>query len=337
VSESRADQPAISVALCIHNGARFIEDQLQSILEQTYLPRQIVLSDDDSTDSTVELAMGAISRFLTAHPQVELDLVVLRNSPALGVAKNFERAILACTSELIALSDQDDVWHPNRLEEAAKTFVRRPEVSLLHTNARLVDDDGHSLDITLFEALGVTAWERRTVTKGDAINVLVRRNLVTGATTILRREIVPFAFPVPPGWIHDEWLGVIAAAIGRIDIDPRPLIDYRQHAGNQIGAQKPDFRAKVSKLREPRTERNRNLFIRARELVLRLEELGDRVDSRTLRIAWQKQEHERYRTALPPNRIRRLIPVLATAARGGYRRYGMGAQDALRDVVQPVD
>ena len=328
-------RPAVSVALCTYNGERFIAEQVSSILAQTWLPAQIVISDDGSRDRTVEIAVALIEQ---ANQRAErpIELSVLRNADALGVARNFAQAIAACTGDLVALCDQDDRWAADRLEVMAGRFVTEPELTLLHADARRVDSSGQPLPESLFESLRVSPWEVANIAHGKAMKVLVRRNLVTGATTLFRRELADVALPVAPGWIHDEWLGMMAAATGRVDVERRRLVDYRQHENNQIGAGSLGLRGKIDRLRQPRSERNRNLYVRARELVTRLQEL-DGVVALPLRLAWEKQEHERYRVSLPTNRLKRIIPVLATAARGNYRRYGLGMQDVLRDIVQPVD
>lgn len=325
---------SVSVALCTHNGERFIAEQVQSILTQTYPPVEIVLSDDASTDETVAVVISLVERHNLTAP-AEVRLLVIRNDPALGIAANFEQALSMCTGDLIALCDQDDRWVPERLALVTAEFAARPTLTLIHSDARRIDENGEVLEHTLFDALHVSPWERRNIASGMALKVLVRRNLVTGAATVLRRALVERAMPVPLGWIHDEWLAVIAAATGLVAMDRRPLIDYRQHGGNQIGARQLTFREKLNKLREPRSERNRNLYVRAREFVTRLQDM-EGIAALPLRLAWEKQEHERYRVALPINRLRRAVPVLATAARGNYRRYGLGSQDVLRDLVQPA-
>lgn len=326
--------PSVSVALCTHNGAEFLGDQLDSILNQTVPPRQLVLSDDDSADGTVVLALERINRYRSAGG--DIDLMVLANRPAVGIAQNFAQAITACTGDLVALCDQDDVWRPERLEVITRYFADHPDVTLVHGDARLVDGDGKPLGRTLFESLRVTARERMQIDRGTAIHTLIRRNVVTGATTVFRREMIELALPIPQGWIHDEWLAMMAAVFGRVAIVPGVLVDYRQHASNQIGAEELTLRRALGKLREPRTERNRNLYVRAQALADRLHVVDERIDQRFYRIAWEKLEHERFRLALPSSRVRRIVPVFASEASGKYRRYGLGTHDALRDLVQPT-
>lgn len=323
--------PSISVALCTHNGATYIEEQVVSILSQVPAPRQLVVSDDASSDETVARVREVASRY----PAVAL--TVFQNSPPLGVTKNFEQAIRACTSDLIALSDQDDVWLAGRLSQFAAEFAARPTVVLLHSDARLVDEKGASLGHTLSEALGVSSREIASIHSGDAFSVLLRRNVVTGACTVFRRSLVEFAAPFPPQWVHDEWLGIIAAAVASSEFIEQPTIDYRQHGANQIGATKLSLAGKFARMMEPRRARNNRLETNTAVLVDRLQRLGSRVSEEKLHQVVAKLAHERMRNALPEERLRRIPPVTRALVKGNYGRYSRGPLDALRDILQPVD
>lgn len=326
-----ASTPRISVALCTHNGASYVEEQLLSILEQQPAPTQLVVSDDASRDDTIDRVRAVAARY----PSVQL--TVFENTPPLGVTKNFEQAIRACTGDLIALSDQDDVWHPGRLALFAAQFAAQPTVSLIHSDARLVDGAGAPLGHTLSGALGVGAGEVASIHAGDAFSVMLRRNLVTGACTVFRRSLVEFAAPFPPSWVHDEWLGIIAAAVASTDFVEQPTIDYRQHGSNQIGATKLTLAGKFGRMMEPRRDRNARLETNMTVLVDRLQRLGARVSDEKVNRALAKLEHERMRNALPEARFRRIPTVTRAFAAGHYGRYSRGPLDAVRDVLQPVD
>ena len=321
------DGHRISVAMGTHNGAAYLAEQLESILQQSLQPVEIVLSDDASTDDTVEIARRVIGS--------RIPLTVLRNATALGVTANFEQATLACTGELIALSDQDDVWAPERLAAAAAEFAAHPDLLLLHGDARLVDPRGVPIGQTLFEALEVTTRERELVHTGRAFETLLRRNLATGATTVFRRTLLASAAPFPRGWVHDEWLAVIAAAIGDVDLLDTALVDYRQHGANQIGASRLSFAGKVRRVMEPRLLRNQRLAANFAVLEAKLEALGAAVTPAKLALARGKAAHERVRLALPAVPVLRLGPVLREVASGGYRQFSRGRGDILRDLVQP--
>ena len=328
---------SMSVALCTHNGSKFLAEQLLSILAQRPSPIEIVLSDDASTDGTVELAISTVEDYRSDHPDVGTELVVLRNKAALGVIRNFEAAMLACRGDLIALSDQDDIWHDGRLAKAQAEFERQPELLLVHSDARLVDVDGAPIGHSLFDALEVTTVEKGLLAAGDGFPILIRRNLVTGATVVVRRTLVEDAAPFSQAWVHDEWLAIIGASLGMVRLIPEQLIDYRQHGSNQIGAIKPTLRHKLTKLREPREERNANLVERAVVLEHKLAQFADRVPYSKLRGVRKKLAHERFRLSLPRVRLLRVIPVLGRALVGEYSRYGRGTIDVLRDLTQPAD
>ncbi|BDZ65795.1 glycosyltransferase family 2 protein [Agromyces mangrovi Wang et al. 2018] len=320
--------PSVSVALCTRNGAPYVRSQLDSMLAQSVAQHEWIVSDDDSRDATIEVVSGVAD---AAGQPVR----ILRNDPPLGVTANFEQALAATTGELIALSDQDDVWHPEKLARMVAEFEARPGLLLLASDARLVDGEGEPTGELLLDTLYVSAGERARIHDGDAWGVQLRRNVLTGATMLLRRELLELARPFPASWVHDEWLATIAAATGEVDVLEEPLIDYRQHGGNQIGAESLGWAGRMRRLREPRDARNARLLARAEALAERLPELPGIAPDRVAAAA-DKLAHERVRSALPEARWRRVGPVLREWRTGRYGRFGLGAQDILRDLVQPV-
>lgn len=322
----------VSVALCTHNGSAFVAEQVRSILTQTRLPREIVLSDDASSDDTVDIVRHEIDAFNAGRAE-PIALVIRRNQPALGVTKNFEQAISLCTSDLVALCDQDDVWVPEKVERMASEFETRPDLTLLHANLTLVDGQLQPLGATLFSAYRVSTWEFASIHSGRAIDVLVRRNLVTGASTMFRRSVFDLAVPLPPAWVHDEWLGIVAAVSGRVDCLEEPLVLYRQHGGNQIGAARMNLRHYIGRMIFPRTDRNARLLARATEMAEH-PVFVDRPDMAA--VALDKLAHETARWNYPASRWRRFGPVTRERKTGRYRRFGLGLQDIARDLIQPV-
>jgi hypothetical protein len=324
----------ISVALCTHNGAAFLPAQLASILAQSPQAREIVLGDDASSDDTVAIAERMIAEHQAAGGTTEL--VVRRHDPALGVVRNFADALEHARGDLVALSDQDDVWHPGKLAAISAAFDADPGLLLVHTDARLVDAKGDPTGLALLQALEATAAERAGLERDDAFATLLRRNLVTGATVVIRRELLAAATPFPDGWVHDEWLAIIAAATGGLRLLPVAHIDYRQHGGNQIGARRPTLADRWAKLREPREPRASRLVARTAALVAALESLGAAVRPERLAAARARLAHEERRRALPRVALARGPRILRAAARGEYARYSRGSIDVLRDLVQPA-
>ena len=329
----------ISVALGSHNGERFIAEQIASILAQSRAVDEIVLSDDASSDRTVEIVQEAVASHLTAHGTAP-ELVILRNLPALGVTKNFEQALTKTTGELVALCDQDDVWHPNRIERLSAYF-EDPAVLFVFSNARQVDATGAYLGHELFEALSMSPRERGLVEQGAVFTQFMRRNLATGATVMLRRSLVDVALPFPSNWLHDEWLAVVAAAFDGVRMCDESLTDYRQHGANQVGMTRLGTRRKFAMFAQPRTERNRRLFLRAQSLDERVDAFVSPLDGSAIAAGYAEMAHEKYRFEqarqnYPEQRILRALPILRQLSKGRYGAYGTGLKDAVRNLLQPV-
>ena len=320
--------PLVSVALASYNGERYLEQQLRSILSQERPPDELVVSDGGSTDGTVELARTVLGQ---APAGIRTELIA--DDVRLGVGPNFVRAIAATRGDLIALSDQDDVWHPDRLGRIVGEFTD-PEVLLASGNARLVDAEGGALPLDLFASLGIGAVELAELAGPDAFALLIRRNLVTGATVAFRRTLLEAAEPFPSDWVHDEWLAILAAATGRIVVDHDPLIDYRQHGANEIGVAIPTTRNRIGRMLEPRGDRYVRLERRARSLLQRLEAID--APDRWRELAGRKAAFESARAGYDRHRIRRLGPVLRELRDGSYAELSSQQRlDVARDLLQP--
>ncbi|MGR0320230.1 glycosyltransferase family 2 protein [Agromyces sp. ZXT2-3] len=328
----------VSVAIGTHNGARFVGEQIRTILGQSRPVDEIVVSDDASTDDTVGIVERTVEEFRDSGGSVEL--TVLRNARPLGVTGNFEHALRAATGDVVALADQDDVWRPDRIAVALEAFRKRPGLRLVASDADLVDAGGAPMPESLFATLGIDESGRTAVDGPGAFDELLRRNLVTGATVMLRRELVDLAAPFPSSWVHDEWLAIVASVSGGIGVLPERLIGYRQHGANQIGVTALGWSGRIDRLRAPRSERNTRLLARASALAERLPGIAGRArvvaPEFVATVTADKLAHETARDALPASRVRRIGPVLREWRTGRYTRYGLGAQDVLRDLVQPV-
>ena len=318
----------ISIAMCTYNGARFLQPQLDSLLAQTRLPDQIVICDDRSSDGTWQI----LEQFVSKARRMGVDVHLQRNDANLGYVRNFQACLQLCSGELIFLCDQDDVWMAQKLERFSARFAQDPSLVLLHADARLVDADGEDLHCGLFESLEISAGELSALHAGQALSVLLRRNTVTGATAALRRELVATALPVEPGWIHDEWLAMAAAASGgRVDCLEWAAIDYRQHGGNQIGAVKRSFRQKLAGAGP------RRVYLQG--FALRLEALLERSRQQGWLDAGQRAEldarlaHVQSRARLPRTLLPRLAVVLQQWRLGNYARYGSGWRSLSVDLL----
>lgn len=319
-----------SIVLCTCNGARFLGAQWDSLLAQTRLPDEIVVRDDASTDATSAM-LEDLARAATARG---VPVKLTRNPRNLGYVANFEAALRDASGDVLFLCDQDDLWRADKLATLAGEFERRPELLLLCSDARRVDTEGAGLRRSLFEVLKVSRAERQRMHAGRGFEVLLRRSLATGATVALRRTLLADTLPVPAGWVHDEWLAIIAAALAGFDCVEQPLIDYRQHAGNQIGMPDRDLAAKWRDLVKPRAAMIEMLIARDVALQERLQALGTRVADANRERASEQLRHLRARRAMQGAPWARSGKVLRELAGGRYRRHGTGWRSALRDLLR---
>ncbi len=222
----------ISVALCTFNGERYLAQQLDSIAAQTRPPDELVVCDDGSIDRTSEIlaGFGSSAGFPVRMHEPE---------PApLGPGRNFGRAISACAGDVIALCDQDDVWFPDRLQRIEAAFDESPALALFFSDAELIDEHSRSRGRRLWEALGITSWMWRRYSAADPadkVRILFDGNLMTGATLALRASWRDLILPIPEGWIHDAWIGMLLSATADVRMSPEPTIHYRLHAEQHVG------------------------------------------------------------------------------------------------------
>jgi glycosyltransferase involved in cell wall biosynthesis len=317
----------VSVALCTYNGERFLAEQLASIRRQTRVPEEVVIRDDRSTDGTARI-VEAFARDYSGT----VDFAV--NPRRLGVTANFEAALAATTGELILLSDQDDVWFPERVASALHAFEADPELFLLFADARLVDAGGRPLGSTVLQALGVSAAERRLFRSGRAFDVLAKRSMALGASSCLRRTVLRDALPIPSSWMHDEWVALIAAARGRVRCVEDPVIDYRQHDANVTDRPPMSLRELWVAVFRPRRDFRIDMVERVASLGARLQAMN--APREHLALCAEKLQHVRIRGSLPPLRPMRVVPILREAWTGRYRRCSTGWRAILVDLFGPI-
>src|SRR5215207_2844534 len=218
----------ISVALTTYNGEPYLEAQLRSIAEQTRPPDEMVVCDDGSKDQTLAI----LEAFAASAP---FPVRIIRNEANLGSTRNFEKASLLCTGEAIAFSDQDDVWLPEKLALCEAALEANPNAGLVFTDATVVDRELNPLGYTMWQAVLFNAERQRRLTHGEAMEVLMERNVVTGACMMFRAAMCDLIVPFSNLWVHDAWIAMLISLFYDLTIVPEPLMLYRQHGSNQIG------------------------------------------------------------------------------------------------------
>lgn len=336
-----ANGSTISVALCTYNGARYLKDQLESIASQTLPPHELVVCDDRSTDDTV-----AIVQVFASHAPFPVRLFL--NPTNLGSTKNFEQAIQRCEGDLIALSDQDDVWRPQKLERTVEAFSALPVIGAVFTDGEVVDERLRSLGYRLSEAAGFGPRRRERFEHGQAVEVLLKNNVVTGATLAFRRAFLKAILPIPATWVHDAWIALLIAALGKVAIIDEPLVFYRQHQQQQIGVtqrtRRNGFAWAWSALAEVLMELDRYVVKGDEEYLMYADQYGlacerlaavlDPSDHRILTRCRAKAAHFQARAEMSHRRWVRFPMVMRELLGLRYHRYSSGNKSLAKDLAR---
>jgi len=310
-----------------YNGSAFLADQLQSIATQDLLPDELIVCDDASTDGT-----AALVREFSARAPFEVRLEV--NPQNLGSTPNFARAVERCRGQIIFLADQDDVWRPQKVRRLCGILRGAPGLAFAFSDAELVDADLRPLGWRLWETLPFPTREQARFNAGAEFELLVRRNLVTGMTMAFRAEYRDVLLPIPSGWVHDGWIALLLAALARARAVAEPLVLYRQHAGQQIGARPEGLLDKYRR----RKRADPLLYQRTAENYAaawtRLQTYADRLpDPSVLTSLQHKIDHWRTRARMRAERRWRLPVVAWELLRGGYRHGSAGWKSAIEDLL----
>lgn len=315
----------ISIAMCTYNGAPYLQEQLSSILSQTRLPDELIICDDKSEDNTVDLVRKLVSG--TTFP---VRLVV--NKINLKSTKNFEKAISLCSGNIIALSDQDDVWHPQKLMRIEKVFVDSPHIGAVFTDGEVCDASLKSLGYSLWESFEFNKKMQKKIISPRSSEVLIKSNVVTGATMAFRSEFKDLILPIPDNWVHDGWIVLLIAAVSDLTIIREHLIKSRQHNSNQIGALKKDFKEQFIMAQKTTSDDylfEAKQFVEARERLLTTDKFV--CPPQVICHLSSKICHLEARASLPKQNLHRWIFVLKEFVRFRYHHYSSGWKGFAKD------
>jgi len=317
----------ISVAMATYNGARYIGEQLASLAAQTRRPDELVVADDASSDGTPDI----VERFAAEAPfPVRLE----RNARNLGFNGNFARAMERTTGDLVLISDQDDVWYPEKIAAVEAALDGAPDkLSLIH-DEHLADAGGARLSGTFLERV-------RKVGYGD-------RYFVAGNCTAHRRVLLPLLLPFPAETNYDGWIATVTDLLGTRLVLERPLQMYRRHGGNstepELATEAPNRWAVAARfgLRDPRPGWAATIRL-LDEAARRIEDRSEALDSAAglpiasaaaARARAEKARLERRGALLSLPRPRRALAV-ARLWLGGFYRDFEGVKSAAKDALRP--
>lgn len=235
----------VSVAIATYNGEMFLKEQIDSILKNLKENDEIIISDDGSTDNTLNILKKYNDRRIKIY-----------NGPKQGVKKNFENAISKCNGKYIFLSDQDDIWKENKVNEIMKLFYYNDKVDLILHDAEVFDSDSSSILYSSF-------MKYRKSESGFIKNII--KNSYIGCCMAFKKDIVKYINPIPNNIdMHDQWIGLIVEKKGKTLLCNEILIKYRRHKNNVSSLK----HYKISKM-------IKNRIILLKELYKRWKEIKD--------------------------------------------------------------
>ncbi len=210
------DKMKISIALATFNGERYLPEQLNSFLNQTLLPDEVVISDDCSTDKTFEI----IKNFAKTAPFI---VKYWRNDKNIGYGANFSKAMMETQGDFVFLSDQDDVWYFNKIETMIMNYYNYPSYYVYMCDVNITDENLISTGLTKLGQLKSAGFSDKSY--------------VMGAVCMIKKEFLDKCLPVPEKMMaHDSWVVNIASALEKKHITNQVLQDYRRHLENSSHA-----------------------------------------------------------------------------------------------------
>lgn len=234
----------IDILLATYNGEKYLKEQIDSILNQTYKNIHIIISDDCSKDSTREI--------LNQYEGNE-KITIFKQKNNLGYVKNFEFLLEQVESNLFMLCDQDDIWLEEKISKAVEK-LKSENLDLVFGDLEIVDKDLNTLYPSFNKFMKLDRKIKKYLST-DRLQYLY--NCMTGCTILCKKEFLSKVLPLPKNskyMIHDYWLGLVVSLHGRVGFIETPYIRYRQHGNNQVGTDKISH--KFTKI-----EQVRNLFI----------------------------------------------------------------------------
>ena len=324
----------ISIAMATYNGARYLQEQLASFLAQTRLPDELVVCDDHSED-------GSLSILQDFQKVAEFEVRIVSNRQRLGFVQNFSKALELCTGDIVFLSDQDDVWLPEKIDTVMNRFSDDPDVQLLIHDVEYCTEDLTRLGQTKIERLGKFC---------DVENCYVN-----GMATAVRYGFLRLCLPIPTSGplAHDRWLHSCASAMHRRKILHQVLALHRRHQANATVSRGPNVDFATTRVYIAR-EKVHAFFLGSLRRTSILGDEGMVVDNwlqsnrdALVKSGYATAEHldilaskivekSRYEDAraeiLSSPRLQRFRGVLSLWRRGGYRSFN-GWRSAIKDLL----
>lgn len=228
-NEGKYMEKQIDILLATYNGEKYIKQQIDSILKQTYQNIQLIISDDCSKDKTKEI--------LKEYEKKDSRIKVYYQEQNLGCTKNFEFLLKRVENEIYMLSDQDDIWLPEKVEKSYEC-MQKEEADLVFGDLEVVDANLEIMEPSFNNYMKLDRKIKK-YTNTNQLNYLY--NCVTGCTIMTKKEWIEKILPLPTEskyLIHDYWIALMISLHGKLAYMPERYIKYRQHGNNEVGTEK---------------------------------------------------------------------------------------------------
>lgn len=215
----------IDILLATYNGEKYLKEQIESILNQTYSNFRLIISDDCSTDKTIEI--------LKEFEQKDSRIEVYYQKENLGTLNNFEFLLKKVQNNIFALSDQDDIWLPQKIEKSIEN-MKVNNSNLVFGDLEVIDENKNIIASSFWKYKGFY----KKIKKDKNHKGLLLNNYITGCTIVTEKKFLKYILPLPKKSkyvIHDYWIAIILSLKGKISYIDKPYIKYRQHSNNQVG------------------------------------------------------------------------------------------------------
>ena len=222
----------IDILMATYNGGKYISEQINSILNQTYKEWTLYIRDDGSKDNTVDIIDDYCKKYPGKIIRIKDDKL------GLGAKLNFSELMKYSKSNYCMFADQDDVWLNTKIEDTMNKMIESENVHgketpiLVHTDLKVVDGN--------LNIINESFWRYQNLNKDNkSLNTLLVQNNITGCTMMMNKSLMKLGVKVPKDCImHDWWIGLIASGLGKIYTVDKPTMLYRQHGNNEVGAHK---------------------------------------------------------------------------------------------------
>jgi glycosyltransferase involved in cell wall biosynthesis len=319
-----------SIALATYQGERFLPQQLESFLGQTRLPDELCISDDGSTDGTLDIIKAFASR-------ASFPVKCVSNPIRGGVNKNFENAVSHCTGEVILFSDQDDFWLPQHIEGLVTPMEGNSGIVAVASDSEFVDESLQLAGCTQAQSDRFPPSLRDATMRlpRNQLELVLRQNMATGHGMAFRRTLVPLLMPFTNTFMYDEWVLFLAAAAGYITYAPQPLTLHRQHENQSAKTRNKGLQVWATQSKNVSGEQERAQEEKWSELLERVRERRNLLPDFTSAESALKQKYDfvvrRRQTRRRPLPVRLVITVRELIL-GRYHRLGRGLLTFARDL-----